>query len=220
MTVQNKTTMRDRAAGYAAAFPQFPDSHFMVSDRWISATWILGNNYKSISKRGPDDKPFYGAYPPSYMRRIWSLFPDARRVIHLFSGSLTAEAAASPYPDTVVARIDSRADRNPDLVRDAELFTDIGERSEAFPVVRGDWDLILADPPYSICDAERYGVPLCNKKKVLEQCHLALRPGGILCWMDQSLPMYAKRFWKMVGVITMIRSTNHRVRAVFLFEKQ
>lgn len=216
-------SMQERAALYARAFPQFPDSHFMVSSRWISATWIMGNNYKSLSKRTEDDKPFYGSFPPGFLSRIWPMFTDARRIIHLFSGSLTKEAAAPPFKVERCLRVDSRADRRPDVVANAELFVDPAlpgkDPDPKFPIVQGDYDLIIADPPYSIQDSENYGVPLCNKKKVLEQCHLALRPGGILLWMDQSIPMYAKVNWKWVGVISMYRSTNHRIRGVMMFEK-
>jgi hypothetical protein len=31
-----------------------------------------------------------------------------------------------------------------------------------------DYDLILADPPYSAEDADRYGTPLVNRNKVVE----------------------------------------------------
>jgi hypothetical protein len=208
-------SIQDRGRLYNASplGQQFPDSQFAISDRWISATWIMGNNYKSLSARGENDQPFYGAYPPGYLRRIWPMFPDAKEVIHLFSGSLTKEAAEPPATMNSAARVlrvDSRADRDPDVIVDAERFADIlGEKT----------DVIFADPPYSAQDAENYGVPLCNKKKVLEQCHLALRPGGLLAWMDQSIPMYAKKNWRWVGVISMYRSTNHRVRGVMLFER-
>lgn len=146
------------------------------------------------------------------------MFPDARRIIHLFSGSLTREQAQPPkHPDfeARVIRVDANAERDPDIIADAEGFVDL------FPgMFLDDFDLVVADPPYSIQDAENYGRPLCNKKKVLEQCYRTLRPGGLLLWMDQSIPMYAKRNWKWVGTITMYRSTNHRIRGVMIFEKQ
>jgi hypothetical protein len=197
---------------------KFPDSRFAISDRWMLAHWMLGNNYKSLSKRTKNDEPFYGSYPPGYLKRLAVMFPDAVRVIHLFSGSLTREQVEQTFLNAyTITRVDSKADRNPDLVADAESFYS-GK-------VCWDWrkkstiDLIAADPPYSKEDAEHYGAPLCNKKKVFEQCHLALRVGGVLCWMDQALPMFAKRNWNLFGIINMVRSTNHRVRNVFFFEK-
>jgi hypothetical protein len=31
------------------------------------------------------------------------------------------------------------------------------------------YDLVLADPPYSTSDAERYGVPMVNRNKVMRE---------------------------------------------------
>lgn len=75
-------TIQERAARYNAAFPQFPDSHFMISDRWVSATWILGNDYRGSG--------MYGSYPPGYLPRITTMFPDVSTPLHLFGGSLAA----------------------------------------------------------------------------------------------------------------------------------
>ena len=207
-------TIKERAALYNNSDygQNFPDSQFAISDRWISATWILGNNYKSISTRDKDDKPYYGSYPPGWLKRMWTMFPDAQRVLHLFSGSLNETTAASPNPATTVIRLDSKPELNPDVICNAESFA---EKVSHF----GPFDLIPADPPYSIEDAEHYSTALCNKRKVFEQCHLALRRGGLLLWMDQSIPMYSKKYWKWVGVISMYRSTNHRIRGVMMFEK-
>jgi hypothetical protein len=36
---------------------RFPSSRFMIDDRWSSATWVIGNNYKRSG--------YYGAYPPA-----------------------------------------------------------------------------------------------------------------------------------------------------------
>lgn len=206
-------TVQDRANAYNnSEFGQrFPGSKFMVSDRWISATWILGNNYKSLSARSDDNQPFYGSFPPGWLKRMWTMFPDAQRVLHLFSGSLTHESASAPHK-AVVIRVDSSPEFKPDIQCDAE---DFGHKVQRF----GEFDLIGADPPYSVEDAEHYSKSLCNKRKVLEQCHLVLRKGGVLLWMDQSIPMYSKEKWKWVGVISMYRSTNHRIRGVMIFEK-
>jgi len=43
--------------------------------------WMLGNNYSNHSA-------YYGAYAPQYLRRVLSMFPDAKKTLHLFSGSL------------------------------------------------------------------------------------------------------------------------------------
>jgi hypothetical protein len=81
-------TPQQRAHNYSKEFAKYPASHsLMTEDRWISAQWLLGNNYKSSAKND-DGTPFYGAYQPEYLKRIMALFPDAPRALHLFAGSL------------------------------------------------------------------------------------------------------------------------------------
>lgn len=209
----NDLTIQDRARLYnESTFGQrFPDSRFLISERWASATWILGNNYKSLSARDENDQPYYGSYPPGWLKRMWTMFPDAQHILHLFSGSLTPTSAAPPHTACVI-RVDRLAELKPDIVCDAEDFA-------SHVMGRGHFDLIPADPPYTQADSMRYGVKLCNKRKVIDQCHKVLRPGGILLWMDQAQPMYSKKNWRWVGVISMYRSINHRIRGVMIFEK-
>ena len=181
-----KLTLQDRADLYARAFPKFPP--LMVSGKWLYGMWILGNNYKGSG--------YYGAYPPAYLKRITTLFPDCPRVLHLFSGSL---------PDGDYVKLDVR-DGNGD--------------AENIPYGANSFDIIYADPPYSIEDAVHYGKPMINRKKVLAECRRILSPKGFLVWLDQVLPMYRKIEWELCGTIGMVRSTNHRVRTVFIFRKR
>jgi hypothetical protein len=133
------------------------------------------------------------------------LFPDVRgnRIMHLFSGSLSSEEDG--------LRVDIKEELNPDVCCNAEELS--------AHVKENYYDLILADPPYTEEDALRYGSPMVNRNKVVKECHKVLRPGGFLCWMDMVLPMYSKKQFKRVGEISISRSTNHRVRAVFIFQK-
>ena len=43
--------------------------------------------------------------------------------------------------------------------------------------------------------------------------------GTHVVWLDQVLPMYRKDEWKLVGIIGMVKSTNHRFRVVTIFKK-
>lgn len=197
----------ERADNYSLRFPNFPKPQ--IDGRWLNAVWMMGNNYKSHAPG------FYGAYPPGYIRRISSLFPDVRNIAHIFSGSLDADQASAGFGDHVrVTRVDVRPEPHPDVRPD--IVADVETR---------DWfeepgfDLVLADPPYSVEDAEHYGPPLCSRKKVIERCWEALVPGGNLVWMDQVLPMYSKDKWNLWGLICIVRSTNHRVRLVSIMEK-
>jgi len=178
---------------------RFPPSRFMIDDRWAHATWVTGNNYKGSG--------YYGAYPPGYVKRVYSMFPDPQRILHLFSGSLTDNDVFKSFSS--VSRLDLNPQYQPDYVRDAEN-TELADNQ---------FNLIMADPAYSKEDAEHYGRPLCNRNKVLAECHRMLTIGGYLVWLDQSQPMYSKIYWNWVGVVSVFRSTNHRVRAAFFFQR-
>lgn len=202
-------TIQDRARAYNQAFPQFPDSHFVISKRWIQATWILGNNYRGSG--------YYGSYPPGYLKRVYSMFPEhGLAILHLFSGSLTSDDVFYTPGSSIVIRANDKIANGvePDWICNAENFYD-----DLFGYA-GQFDVIFADPPYSKLDAKKYGVKLCNKKRVLGQCYKALKPGGLLFWMDTRGPMWSKQYWKWVGIISLYRSSNHVVRGVWIFERQ
>lgn len=185
--------MAERVKLYNEAFPKFPSMWF--SKNWLLGVWNMGNNYGGSG--------FHGAYPSSYLKRITTLFPDCKDVLHLFSGSLP--------PDPSYTRVDVNPDRAPDVLCDAEeLGANFAENT---------FDIIYADPPYTESDALKYGQPMCNRNKVVKECYKVLKPGGFLCWMDMVLPMYRKTEWKRVGEISISRSTNHRIRGVFIFQK-
>ncbi len=124
-------------------------------------------------------------------------------MLHLFSGSLP--------PSEDYTRFDIRPEMEPDVVGDAHA---LGEHfdSDAF-------DLIYADPPYSVEDAERYGTPMVKRRKIMASVKQILEPGGWLVWLDQAWPQFSKADFIFRGAIGAVRSTNHRVRAVFFFER-
>src|ERR1700729_2601312 len=101
----------------------FPRSLFIAEDGRVVGTWIMGNDYRVKSE-------YYGGYPAGYLRRIKALFPDKRRVLHLFSGKV--DLATLPG-DTV----DINADLAPTYVDDAQHLSGV-------PL--GQYDLVLADP--------------------------------------------------------------------------
>jgi hypothetical protein len=51
------------------------------------------------------------------------------------------------------------------------------------------YDLVVADPPYSASDAERYGVAMVNRNKVMHELGERLPPGAFVVWLDQVYPM-------------------------------
>lgn len=186
--------LEDRIDSYVQA-TRFPRSLFISEDGRIVGTWIMGNDYRVKSS-------YYGGYPAGYLRRVRALFPDKRRVLHLFSGKV--DLAALPG-DTV----DINSDLGPTYVDDAQTL-------EKVPLE--NYDLILADPPYSIEDAERYQTSMIKRNVVLRALQ-KVSPGTHVVWLDQVLPMYRKDAFAIDAVIGMVKSTNHRFRVVTVFRR-
>jgi hypothetical protein len=175
----------------------FPESLFIGGDGRIVGTWIMGNDYRVKSQ-------YYGGYPAGYLRRIKALFPECAKVLHVFSGKVDLSAMPG---DTV----DSNASLEPTFIADAHDLSSV-------PLA--DYDLILADPPYSVEDAERYQTTMVKRNVVMRSLAAGMRPGAHIVWLDQVLPMYRKDQFSIVGVIGMVKSTNHRFRVVTIFKRR
>ena len=189
MTLQERIDNYIRVTG-------FPRSVFLSSDGRMVGTWIMGNDYRVKSG-------LYGGYPAGYLKRIAALFPDRKRVLHVFSGKVDLTAMPG---DTV----DIRPDLQPTYVADAHDLTNV-------PLT--GYDLILCDPPYSVEDANHYQTTMVQRNVVMRSLGAATSPGTYLIWLDQVLPMFRKDQWTVQGVIGMVKSTNHRFRVVTVFRK-
>jgi hypothetical protein len=157
--------------------------------------WFLG---------GARQSDLYGSYHKNYLDRITSLFPDAIRVLHLFAGSMP------PDKGYVRVGIDNTGKYPPDIMGSAE------ELASFLPFKP---DLIFADPPYSVEDAEHYRTGLINRPRVIKECAAVLQPGGFLVWLDQALPTFSNEELSLVGLIGYIRSTSNRFRVVSIFRR-
>jgi hypothetical protein len=184
----------DRIRSYVQA-TRFPRSLFVSEDGRVVGTWIMGNDYRVQSG-------YYGGYPAGYLRRIRALFPDKKRVLHLFSGKVDLSALPG---DTV--------DINKDL---SPTYVDDAQRLQCVPLKQ--YDLVLADPPYSIEDAERYRTTMIKRNVVLAALR-GLSANTHIVWLDQVLPMYRKDTFNVEAVIGMVKSTNHRFRVVTIFRR-
>lgn len=188
-------TLTQRAEFYAVEFPQWPASHPVVVNQngrdWFFAVWTLGNDYRNRSR-------LYGAYPPNYLRRVMSMYPDAEDILHLFSGSLPA----GPYTRM-------------DLMQPADVQANAEELTQHFQP--GQFDLCVADPPYTKEDAKRYKCKMVNRKKVLHGLYDVIRPGGHVIWLDTTYTMFRKTQFHVAGFITLVRGTNHRFRVVTIY---
>lgn len=173
----------------------FPRSLFVAGDGRVVGTWIMGNNYRVTSC-------YYGGYPAGYLRRIRALFPDKKRPLHLFSGMVDTDA----FPGDTV---DINPELNPTYLDDAQSL-------ERVPLEQ--YDLVLADPPYSVEDSAHYGTTMISRNKVMRALQ-RLRPGAHVVWLDQVLPMYRKVEFEPEAVIGMWKSTNHRFRGITIFRR-
>lgn len=188
--------LQDRIDSYHAE-TQFPKSLFLGGDGRIVGTWVMGNNYRVKSN-------YYGGYPSGYLKRVKAMFPDKRRVLHLFSGKVDVQS----FPGDTV---DINSKLNPDYVDDAQKL-------ESVPLE--DYDLVLADPPYSVEDCDHYSTPMISRPRVMKALGNRLSPGCHVVWLDQVFPMYRKDQFSLEGVIGMVKSTNHRFRVIVIFFKK
>lgn len=187
-------TWQDRIDNYVRV-TGFPKCLFVGEDGRVVGTWIMGNDYRVKSG-------LYGGYPAGYLRRVKAMFPDKRRGLHVFSGEV--DQAVVPG-DTV----DINAALGPTFVDDAQ-------RLEAVPL--GNYDLVLADPPYSVEDAERYQTTMVKRNLVMSALR-GLPSGAHVVWLDQVLPMYRKDAFSIEAAIGMVKSTNHRFRVITIFRR-
>jgi hypothetical protein len=173
----------------------FPRSLFVSEDGRVVGTWIMGNDYRVKSS-------YYGGYPAGYLRRVRALFPDKQNVLHLFSGKVDLAAC----PGDIV-------DLNPAL---HPTYLNDAQRLSSVPLDR--YDLVLADPPYSIEDCEHYGTSMVKRNRVMRAL-AGLPTGAHVVWLDQVLPIYRKDTFSVEAVIGMVKSTNHRFRVIRIFRR-
>lgn len=193
--VTHHLTWQDRIDNYCRE-TGFPRSLFIAEDGRVVGTWIMGNDYRVKSG-------YYGGYPAGYLKRIAALFPDRQKVLHVFSGKVDLTAMPG---DTV----DCNSAMEPTFIADAHDLSGV-------PLT--DYELVLADPPYSIEDAERYQTTMVKRNVVMRSLAAGMRADARVVWLDQVLPMYRKDEWSIEAVIGMVKSTNHRFRLVTIFRR-
>jgi len=186
---------QDRISNYAKE-TGYPECLFVGPDDRVVGTWIMGNDYRVKST-------YYGGYPAGYLRRIKALFPDKQKVLHLFSGMVDL----GTFPGDTV---DINPALNPTYVDDAQTLENV-------PLEQ--YDLVLADPPYSVEDADHYQTTMVKRNRVMRALQ-RLPEGAHVVWLDQVLPMYRKDAFQQEAAIGMWKSTNHRFRGITIFRRR
>lgn len=204
----SRVTLAERVAHYAGVFGRrFPNSVPEIvrsadGRDVLRGEWMFGQDYRNRSA-------FYGSYPGNYLDRLQALFPEhallpeqlprGTMVLHAFSGSI----APGPY------------DRC-DVVQESEFKCDVRELPTRVSL---PYDFIGADTPYGKKDAKIYASPPPDRRAATRALATVLRLGGHLAWLDTTWPMHRKALLVTVGRIYVVRSTNHRVRLLTLFER-
>jgi hypothetical protein len=177
---------------YHRVFKKYPKC-LMDSGGRVYGIWMIVNFYKR--KEG-----YYGEYPPSFLKRVYALFPDRERLLHLFSGTIKDEKSVT---------VDINEDLNPTVVCDVTRISEFLD-----PV----FDLIIADPPYSKADAKKYGVSLVNKRLALREARKVASKNAVLVWLDTQVPIYRKLDWELLGMIGVYCGTNRVFRVTSIFK--
>jgi hypothetical protein len=109
-------------------------------------------------------------------------------------------------------RVDIKSEVNPDLVCDAHELTKYLNRQ---------FDIILADPPYSNKEAqELYGTPPLHYKKWTSECTKLLRPGGLLIvYHKLMMPNPSPKEYVVVKRVFFAIRTWHLPRIAIYFQK-
>lgn len=210
-----------RAECFARAFPDrvshgagFVLAKSAAGEETMYATWMGGNDYRNAS-------PMYGAYPRLYLDGAMSLFPDLAtggRVLHLFSGSLTAEQVRAAWIasgnsrsgtiDPIQIRFDNalhpaaRAAK-PELVGNAEELERVlalAAPSNLHDIVKAD--VVFADPPYRLPDQRRYW----------RESMMAIDELGAVCGVcHEPVSMHEPRYLKSTHEGVLVRGVTRDV---------
>jgi hypothetical protein len=192
--MRDDITWAERLDRYEAA--GFSRSLFLDPAGYLVGTMIMGNDYRVKSG-------FYGGFPPTFLRRLRALFFEKQNALHLFSGKV--DLAAFPG-----ATCDINADLSPTYVDDAQ---------DLLNVPLEQFDLVVADPPYSVEDCDHYKTSMVKRNAVMRALQ-RLPIGAHICWLDQVLPMWRSDSFSLRGVVGVVKSSNHRFRCLAIFERR
>jgi hypothetical protein len=205
-------TLEQRVANHLA---EWPDSDLHACGRWLHGLWIIGNDYHRAVG-------YYGEFPPRFLQRLLAVFPDIRddatkSILHVFSGSVSTANHSRAHVTRIEANENLKAEIHGDAERLAGHLAIYEAGKYAIPV--SPFDLVIADPPYSKADAERYGFPYPNKKQVIEQIAKVTHKGAFLCWLDLMTPIFKKSQWHMMGLIHLWTGTNRKPRTLTIWRR-
>lgn len=175
----------------------FPHAALTIQDNRLFGVWMIGAYYKRTA-------PYHGSYPPTFLKRVKSLFPDNTKILHLFSGMVKKEPGETTF------------DINPKLGPD--VYGNAEELSRYFP--SNFFNLVISDPPYSSKDAAIYGTKMPRTFKVMQELAKIVTIGGYVVWLCTSPPLYRKIEWDLKGIIGLHTGTNRVFRCVVIMQRR
>lgn len=202
----------------------------MGNYRPITDLWILGR---------PKVK-YYGAYPNGFLERARALLgvTPLDPVLHV-CGGMARQYPAQPRgfgpndrtldldPALMPDYLQAATDPLPRLLAGKDglpLSPDaIESLGQAAAFCATGWPAILADPPYSELDAEKYapGGKLYPKPNLILRRMLdAVRPGGRVGMLHYVVPSPPTEGVRFVAVIAVWTGYNQRMRTFSVFERE
>jgi SAM-dependent methyltransferase len=165
-----------------------------VEDKgWVYGVWYCGTAWTKVR--------LHGQYPPSFLKRALSLFPDAQNILQCPCGTVAG-------PGITVDRVIDEV-RKPMICADAS----------ALPFCDESFDLVLSDPPYTSADSEKYGCAPFPLGRFMKESRRVLRPGGYLGILHTYYPSYRRREWRLRGLIAVVTGFQRATRMFSLFQK-
>lgn len=171
---------------------EFPRHPMTVHDKgWVYGVWYCGTAWTRVR--------LHGQYPPNFLKRALALFPDAKRIVHCPSGTVTG-------PGVTV-----------DLVRDEVRCPQVIASADALPFADNTFDLFLSDPPYTKEDAAKYGCPPFPLNGMMREARRVLEPGGYLGVLHTYYPSYKRSEWELCGLIAVVTGFLRATRMFSIF---
>lgn len=165
-------------------FPKYPVT---VEDKeWVYGVWYCGTAWKPAK--------MYGQYPPSFLPRVLALVPEAKRIIHCPSGSVTG-------PGVTV-----------DMVRDHVRVPQIVADAAHLPFADNSFDFYISDPPYSDKDAKQYGTGHYPIRKAMEEARRVVENRGLVGLLHKYPPSYNRKMWTPLAMIAVVTGFQKIVR--------
>jgi SAM-dependent methyltransferase len=159
---------------------------------WIYGVWYCGTAFTKVK--------LHGQYPPTFLKRALSLFPQANDVLHCPSGTIVGHGVTV---DRVVDEV-----RRPMVQADAR----------SLPFADSSFDLFLSDPPYTSEDSLRYGCPPFPLHAMMREAKRVLRPDGYLGVLHTYYPSYRRKEWQLVGLIAVVTGFQRATRMFSIFK--